>query len=140
MCTKRKIWLYTSHKSLQFQLIMNIFSINFLHIFLLSIFFVQFMKFCKDQGAGAKVLAEFIDDVATFRVSTAHARMLMIYLLHIYIFLFIKSLVWCFFCWIIYLFIIFFVILFIFSFNHLSINLFLFIYLFIYSSIYFFYF
>lgn len=28
----------------------------------------QFMKFCKDQGSGAKVLAEFIDDVATFRV------------------------------------------------------------------------
>ena len=26
------------------------------------------MKFCKDQGSGAKVLAEFIDDVATFRV------------------------------------------------------------------------
>jgi hypothetical protein len=28
----------------------------------------QFMRYCKDQGSGAKVLAEFIDDVATFRV------------------------------------------------------------------------
>jgi hypothetical protein len=30
----------------------------------------QFMRYCKDQGSGAKVLAEFIDDVATFRVRT----------------------------------------------------------------------
>ena len=36
------------------------------------------MRFCKDQGSGAKILAEFIDDVATFRVRYA----MYIYLLY----------------------------------------------------------
>ena len=29
----------------------------------------QFMRFCKDQGPGVKLLADFIEDVATFRVN-----------------------------------------------------------------------